>query len=121
MLKKIRLIDGYKNGALCAEKINELIDAVNDLQNEKSNDERVGLIYGKQKSEIPEVAFDDPKNWIGKLCKFWDRDSDCCDYGILESFDGYFFYRQLKDVGTIICFQHCEPVNPDDEVIYKGE
>jgi len=99
MIKKLEYNQNY------LEKINEIIDAVNNLQNEKSDDERVGLIYGKPKSEIPEVAFDDPKNWIGKLCKFWDRDSDCCDYGILESFDGYFFYRQLKDVGNcFLCF-----------------
>ena len=101
-----------------SNKINELVDAVNEL---------------KTKVEIAEeclhpTAKVDPyaeqRKWIGKLCRFKNNfyEPDWWEYGILtdilnvdpvtdsafRSSDGH-------------CYDMCEPVKPDDDITYKGE
>lgn len=90
-------------------KINELINTVNKL--ESRLDTKFGIANDKR---------NEYSKWVGHLCKFWNGDYDCCEYGILESYDDYLFYRPQTDAGTIICFKFCEPIKPNDELIYKG-
>ncbi len=66
--------------------------------------------------EVPRKV--DYTKWIGKLCRFWS-------YGFSE------YYAKLEQVSTkrsdkpffavggTYWYEHCEPVRPDDDVIYK--
>lgn len=104
----------------CREKINELVDVVNDLIFCINNDIPYNL---QQVKTEPDDPYAEQRKWIGKLCKFRDKYQDeVWEYGILEivenvdyaidsafrSSDGYWY-----DI--------CEPVKPDDDIIYKGE
>lgn len=90
-------------------KINELINTVNKLESRLDT-----------KFEFANDKSDECRKWIGHLCKFWNEDYDCCEYGILESYDDYLFYRSQTDAETINYFKFCEPINPNNELIYKG-
>ena len=114
-------------GTTFREKINELVDAVNELQKDYDN---VCVYVGEQKLKTPaenvQDKFAEQRKWIGKLCRFKDKDykDDQWDYGLLQA---------IKNVETAYiwktgCFKHnlghwydyCEPVKPDDSFIYKG-
>ena len=103
-------------------KINELVDAVNKL------DALLGLT-NTALQELKKVKAPDPyteqRKWIGKLCWFWNKNDKHC--GILTSvFDNNKYgedsqteeYPFQRD--SIGCWQHCEPVKLDDDMIYKG-
>lgn len=66
----------------------------------------------------------DPTKWLGKLCKFWDGDeqmSHLC-WGILYTITPTSpvpFCCSLGD-GVTSDYEHCEPVLPTDNAIYKG-
>ena len=102
------------------EAFNVLVDAVNELQ------KKFGEI--KIKTEITEeclhpTAKVDPyaeqRKWIGKLCRFRDNDSDEWNYGILKSTNDIecsFPFTDMESYEWAIC----EPVKPDDDIIYKG-
>lgn len=134
---------------LIEEKINELVDAVNDLDglisltnnavqalakenniHEKQIDE-LQMKLEPEKCGIPdgddaiqEVIHTDPyaeqRKWIGKICEFWDNDkTQTISYGVLTNIDTAF--------GVCYCcndeydYDNCQPVKPDDDIIYKGE
>ena len=59
----------------------------------------------------------DPK-WLGKLCKFRDDESGEWLYGILTDYVAGEEYPFWSDSVEYI---YCEPVRPDDKVIYRGE
>jgi hypothetical protein len=58
------------------------------------------------------------RRWAGKLCRFWDIDKDKAIYDILEEVIADWSY-QFKTKSDYI-FDHCEPVLPTDNAIYKG-
>lgn len=102
-------------------KINELCDVVNALVEENN-------IHEKQIDELqmkePSDPYTEQRKWIGKVCRFRDEhfEPDCWDYGVLEEIDD-------KDPVTGSNFRSsdgywydfCEPVKPDDSIIYQGE
>ena len=111
-------------------KINELVDAVNELQEMcKSCDNQIGI----SAEQIAELQHDDSekvncqenvqdkfaeqRKWIGKLCWFWDDDKKDGSYGIL----GYIkegWKRCYVQKGHYFAYEHCEPASED--LIYKG-
>lgn len=106
------------DSAKLMRKINELIDVVNTLVEENN-------VHEKQIDELqmkePADPFAEQRKWIGKLCRFWD------DYGeedkvidVLSHIDtsGRYVYVMCDHQ---VHYQHCEPVKPDDDIIYKGE
>lgn len=112
------------------EKINELVVAVNELQEMyKSCDNQIGILaeqIAKLQHDNSEKAncqenvqdkFVEQKKWIGKLCKFWDIDDDNLRYGPLTEIHdiGPYYYECDHN----ICYVNCEPVSED--LIYKGE
>lgn len=140
-------------GTTFREKINEIIDAVNELQ--KQIDKVSCAILdlatpdGENKAlksiqdHRPNMVMDDPfgphsniyeqgrpadpyaeqRKWIGKLCKFWFADAENPTFGILDFVDA----GPHPEPFHINCgeseqgwFPHCEPVKPDDDIIYKG-
>lgn len=73
----------------------------------------------------PECIYEVPRKvdyskWIGKLCRFWDDGPTIkigTHYGILTGFDDS--DRPFERDNVDYWFKHCEPVRPDDDVIYK--
>ena len=125
-------------------KVNELIDAVNTIQKEREAErfeiqEWIAIleavresvnIHGKQIDELQmnvepaenwkcaknaQEPYAEQRRWIGKLCRFWD-----------SVYDSYYFdtLKGIIDEGLFIghngVWKHCEPVKPDDDIIYKG-
>lgn len=136
-------------GTTFREKINEIIDAVNELQ--KQIDKVSCAILdlatpdGENKAlksiqdHRPNMVMDDPfgphpniyeqgrpadpyaeqRKCLCKLCWFWNDDETSKVIGILT---GVFdeadrpFERNINQT----LYKHCEPVKPDDDIIYKG-
>ena len=95
------------------EKINELCDAVNELQTRAENvqpdaESRPGNVQDK---------FAEQRKWIGKICKFWDIDNNNLYYGPLTKIHDTSPY--CYECNHRMCYANCEPVK--DDIIYKGE
>lgn len=129
----------------CMDKINEVIDAVNTIQKEREAEwfeiqEWIGILEAVRKSvnihekqidklqmkvepekcEAPADPYAEYRGWAGKLCRFWNIDKDKAIYGILEEVKADWAYR-FQAKGEQYLWDHCEPVKPDDDIIYKGE
>ena len=109
--------DIYENTALA--KINELIDAVNDQQIQLNNHLcRLAVLEHPEEYAEEQDPYTEQEKWIGKLCRCWDSNIDDDVWGILQDIkdnktEKYYMYG--------IGYEHCEPVKPDDDIIYKGE
>lgn len=130
------------------DKINELIDAVNGIQKEREEErfeiqewisiieavrESVNIhekqIDGLQMKLEPEKCkapaknvqdrFAEQRKWIGRLCKFRDNYEDKWHFGVLEEIYQHsdFPFGDSENFEWAIC----EPVKPDDDIIYKGD
>lgn len=114
-------------------KINELVDAVNELQEMcKSCDNQIGILAeqiaklqhdNSEKANCQENVQADPyaeqRKWIGKACYFWGDNAQTKAFGRLEKID------QEEDEAPFMTnfgqwYDNCEPVKPDDDIIYKG-
>ena len=115
MIKKLNLeeVDNPGEATLKAFSIlNQLVDAVNELQHD--NSEKANC------QENVQDMFAEQRRWIGKLCKFRYGLGVTPTYGILgEIFPDSVFPYYKKDTDTY--WKYCEPVKPDDNIIYKGE
>lgn len=101
-------------------KINELVDIVNSVAKvqEKLID---GRFVVETIHEEPTDPYAEQRKWIGKLCKFWDGvNKKYVVYGIFDKInENHSQYVYVAKNG--VHYEFCEPVNPDDNVIYKGE
>ena len=99
------------------EKINELIDAVNILQAQVAILEEHA--HPTAKTELTDL-YAEQRKWIGKLCRFWNFKDGAVDIGILKAVDN--LKPTIPYINDIDCsYAFCEPVKPDDDIIYKGE
>lgn len=61
------------------------------------------------------------RKWMGCVCRFWYDNPNDTLLDILGKFqtgkDGVEYYAKE----SYDWFPHCEPVKPDDDIIYKGE
>lgn len=126
------------------EKINELVDIINELQESQNTywtdiaelkkelqiraENMQDRMIGCTTLDIPESYKTDPyaeqRKWIGKLCRFWDEKEEEKVFGILTTIDsdcGLSDMCPYWNDTTKNWFEHCEPVKPDDDIIYKGE
>ena len=116
------------------EKINELIDTVNELQETcKSCDNQIGILAEQiakiqhdnsekaNRQENVQDKFAEQHRWLGKLCKFWDDGNTNFICGILTSIDTVTFKEPQFVCNDEYDYEHCEPIKPDDDIIYKGE
>lgn len=101
-----------------SDKINEVIDAVNELQTKVNKlAQNINFAQPEVKENVQD-KFAEQRRWIGKLCRF--RDYPACEwrYGILykiyEDNDCPFWDADCNE------YRECEPVKPDDDIIYKG-
>lgn len=106
-------------GGVVIKKVNELIDTVNSIVSvqEKLIDSRFVV---EKKHKEPLDRYIKQRKWVGKLCKF-----DGENYGILKEI-GCSNTKQVWRDGAFrssdgYWYDFCEPVKPDDDIIYKGE
>ena len=103
-------------------KINELVDAVNELQatiskmeNVAENNQSAKITQGFKNLHDP---YAEQRGWVGKLCRAFDDDETTATvFGILEKIIGPANPYLVNGA----FYEHCEPVKPDDDIIYKGE
>ena len=120
-------------------KINELVDAVNELQKDRfvvdiDKTNPISKYYDMCEPEKPQketfVSIDealkmgkkvDPyaeqRKWEGKLCWFWDEYPEDKIVDVLSCID---ISDKYPYVAHQVHYKHCEPVKPDDDIIYKG-
>ena len=133
----------YSSQALL-DTVNQLVDAVNATQKERETErfeiqEWIGILEAVRKSvnvhekQIDELQmkvkpekcktsvdpYAEQRKWVGKLCKFRDHDNDEWTYSVLQSIDTDTDvpFWDTEDYEWAMC----EPVKPDDDIIYKGE
>lgn len=103
-----------------AEKINELVDAVNELQLTVSKMENLEHLkkIGQGFKKLNDL-YAEQRKWIGCLCRFWFDNKKQADIGILGDIDEDGIHPYFNaDLGHN--YKCCEPVKPDDDIIYKG-
>ena len=131
----IDLVQSVATNRCIINKINELVDAVNELQKDYEN---VCVCIGEQKLnynpdttkglstlvEEPEPAdpFSKQRGWVGKLCKFWDEEriEEGLTIDTLKTVDTEDKQQPFESISWG-WWKYCEPVKPDDDIIYKGE
>lgn len=88
-------------------KINELVDAVNELQTRPKN---------------VQDKFAEQRKWIGKACWFWDGSAQTKAFGQLNQIDPLDDGQNAPyQTNYGQWYEHCEPVKPDSKIIYHGE
>lgn len=122
------------------QKINELVDAVNEFEKDREEikewiaivsdlrsrvpvvESRVSILeeHAHPTAKIPADPYAEQRRWIGKLCKFWDKNhEEDRIYDILHHIDPNCVFKYARrELGG--GYQYCEPVKPDDDIIYKG-
>ena len=133
--------DAVEKFNMIIEKINELVDAINTIQKEREAErfeiqEWISIIEAVRKSvnihekqidelqmkiepEKCEDQYAEQRKWIGKLCRFWNFKDGAIDIGILKAVDN--LKPTIPYINDIDCsYAYCEPVKPDDDIIYKG-
>lgn len=140
MIKKIKWDEQPEDAAKEVQNLmDQLVDAVNELQEsqntywtdiaeiKKELQTRAENVLKDTESRPENVQdkFAKQRKWIGKLCWFWDTNKKERVCGILEEIkDNQYDYGgelcpYINDYGE--SFKHCEPVKPDEPIIYKGE
>lgn len=113
----------YPDTTALVGKINELADVVNALIKENNIHEmQIDELQMKLEPEKcePQDIYAEQRKCICKLCWFWNDNKAVKVIGILT---GVFdeadrpFERNIDQT----LYKHCEPVKPDDDIIYKGE
>ena len=91
--------------------VNQLVDAVNGILD-------YAPLEMAQKAE-PADPYTEQRKWIGKACWFWDSGAKTRAFGKLNQVDTEYNDAPFQtNFGQ--WYEHCEPVKPDDDVIYKG-
>ena len=107
--------------------VNQLVDAVNYHQKWLGD---IQCHIDTQPTENPTISkmenvdpYAEQRKWVGKICRFWNDDESLEDstYGELVNI----FDAPHEDCpfqcGYGEWYEHCEPVKPDDDIIFKGE
>lgn len=136
---KLQPVDAYE----MQHKINELVDVVNELQKDREEiKEWIGIV-SDLRSRVPvkesrvsileehahptartEPAdpYAEQRKWIGKVCVFWDNDdTQQLSYGVLTKIDTESGFGVQYCCNDEYDYDDCEPVKPNDDIIFKGE
>ena len=102
-------------------KHRKLIDTL--VEENNIHEEQIDELQMKvepEKCETSSENVQDPTKWLGKLCKFWDDNYKITKhFGILTRIDETAIVPYEAENGFWYCA--CEPINPTDSIIYKGE
>ena len=127
MIEKLQAIkrdDGFLEPATPSDiywKINELVDAVNEQQLRLNNIMcwLTAQEHKEKPAEEPADPYAEQRKWIGKLCWFWDIYPEGRQLDILVDINADDTCTPYETDTSY--FYSCEPVKPDDDIIYKGE
>lgn len=103
-------IDGLKT------RDEELAERINYTLAKATGDKEVLKLLDEKHKPVDRFA--EQRKWVGKLCRCWDSDINDDIWGILQDIkdnktEKYYLYG--------IGYEHCEPVKPDDDIVYKEE
>ena len=109
-------------------KINELVDAVNGILDyaplemamkvEPAENTTISKMENVAKNAQDPYA--EQRKWIGKLCRFWIFKDGAVDIGILKAVDN--LNPTLPYINDLDCsYAYCEPVKPNDDIIYQKD
>ena len=113
VIDRLGFTQNVPDAKIYCNKINEIIDIINAIVVDVDGTKCV------DGSKAPADPYAEQRKWIGKLCRFWDFDSETPKhFGILTSFDETATVRYKTDNG--FWYYACEPVKPDDDIIYQG-
>ncbi len=100
----------YPDTTALVGKINELVDAVNELQ----------ATISKMENVEPADPYAEQRKWIGKACWFWDGNAQTKAFGQLNQIDPLDDGQNAPyQTNYGQWYEHCEPVLPNDPIIYK--
>mgnify|MGYP003318011409 CR=1 FL=1 len=109
---------------MACRKINELVDAVNGIL---AAQEQYATIYKEDivpmltpENEEPADPYAEQRKCICKLCWFWNDNKADKVIGILTGVFDEADKPFERNIGQTL-YKHCEPVKPDDDIIYRGE
>ena len=99
-----------------SEHDQEIDDCARDISKMEKIETRAENV--QENTESRPVNVQDPTNWIGKLCRFWDVCKENAYIGILSeiTISGHYFPKN-----AVFSYGNCEPVSPDDDIIYKKD
>lgn len=102
------------------EKLNELIDAVNEIMTWRFETDEDSDWYDDPKyREQPADPYAEQRKWIGKLC--WFSNGDGFDeVGYLTEIDPDMPEEKFR-CDCYDYYKECKPVKPTDSIIYKGD
>lgn len=129
-----------------ATVVNSLVDAVNAIQKEREAErfeiqEWIGILEAVRKSvnvhekqidelqmkaepekcKTPADPYAEQRKWIGKACWFWDGNAQTKAFGQLNQIDPLDDGQNAPyQTNYGQWYEHCEPVKPDENIIYKG-
>lgn len=123
MIKKVEQCFEFSNHVL-AHKINELVDAVNELTScvgqlgVEFTDPKANTVYVDKECYMSDL-YTEKRKWIGKICKVRDNCEERWRYALLKRINpnSDFPFVDDDDYEWAIC----EPIKPDDNVIYKKD
>ena len=142
MIEKLKETQTESQRYKIVRKLNEVIEVVNVLIKENNIHEKqidslqidIRPILEERKSEIKiyeeiiqsikKDPYAEQRKWIGKLCWFWDNEDEKDGfinkwYGTLDNIDPHCKCgAYCMGLGH---YEHCEPVKPDDNIIYKEQ
>ncbi len=119
MIEKLKETYTETTRGKITQKINELVDAVNELQltvSKMENLEHLKKIgQGFKNLQDP---YAEQRKWVGKLCGFWDDNCKITKhFGVLTRIDETAIIPYEAENGFWYCA--CEPVKPTDDIIFK--
>lgn len=118
-------------------KVNEVITELNHILEERESGIKVyeeaqdmydnailDALKDKKVDVVVEPAdpYAEQKKWIGCICRFWNDESlEDSMYGELVNIADVPHEKCPFQCGYGEWYAYCEPVKPDDDIIYKGE
>lgn len=96
-----------------ATVLNHVVDVVNGILDYAPLEMAM-----KAEPETPADPYAEQRGWIGKLCRFWDDNEKEWVIDFLRAVA--YGYADTPYRGNKDWYEHCEPVKPDDDIIYKG-
>lgn len=116
------LIQRHKIITNVYEKVNQLVETVNVLIKENNiHEKQIDELQMKVEPDKTKDPYAEQRKWIGCVCRFWfdNPDDTVLDYlGKIQTGENGIEYYGKE---TYDWFPHCEPVKPDDDIIFKGE
>lgn len=107
-------------------RIDMLNFAILDLHTPDGENKAINNIKKQTKKTEPADPYAEQRKWLGKLCKFWNNGDKPEDYVYGIFYNIFDRYPECPEDCPFQCgngewYEYCEPVKPNDNVIYNGD